>query len=307
MKRSLRPYSLLLLGHQTLKKTLSLDDAIDCWQQVTVALHESLKRLNHVQCVFHDNHAAECSEFYDELPNVDAVLFWGVPQIWMSYDHGRLRRSTGCRAIVTVCERAIRQSSNWRFAFTGRDRKTTHVHAPVFKEAYSQIEKVSQAILLDHWDQDTPSDWTFQIEEWICDSLPEFDVTRYVQSAADRRILEGDHRSSEMWQLPRLPYRRWLAETDHLETFVMTHRESYGYAVLDMFARGTRVACPRPFVPPHFHRRFHFDTFETKQELLEILREPPDPDTLKRNRVNLTDWSEVVQLVDERLQALLRK
>jgi hypothetical protein len=300
---SLRPYSLLFLGHEPFKRTLSLDHSIDCWQQVTVVLHSCLNRLEHVHYSFRDNFAGR-SGFYDELPQVDAVLFWGVPQIWTSYDHRRLRRATECRAIITVCERPIRGSSDWRFVFTGQGKSTTRVTAPVWKQVYNYAEKSPKTILIDHWDQDTPSDWTLEIEKWIQEFSPEFHIARYVQDG-DRPILQGGEKSSETRQLRRAPYSEWLAATDRFETFVMTHRESYGYAVLDMFARGTRVVCPTPFVPSHFKDRFFIDTFDTKQELVEILRRRPDPLKLIKNKFGLSDWIDVVKLIDDRFQVLL--
>lgn len=95
---------------------------------------------------------------------------------------------------------------------------------------------------------------------------------QYVQQEEDRRIVQGGEKSSVTRQLYHSPYFQWLAATDRLETFVMTHHESYGYAILDMFARGTRVVCPTPFLPPHFKDGFYIDTFDTKDELVEILR-----------------------------------
>jgi hypothetical protein len=97
----------------------------------------------------------------------------------------------------------------------------------------------------------------------------------------------------------------WLAQTDHLETFIVTHLESYGYALLDMFARGTRVLCPAPLVPPHFGGRFHIDTFECREDLVGLLRRPPDPAALARNRAGLTDWSDVATMIDARVRWLL--
>lgn len=108
-------------------------------------------------------------------------------------------------------------------------------------------------------------------------------------------------------EMRRMPFAQWLTATDCLETFVMTHRESYGYSILDMFARGTRVLCPTPFVPSHFKDRFCFRAFDTKDELIgQLCAPPPDPLELARNRAGLTDWKRLVELIDNRLQNLLR-
>jgi len=102
-----------------------------------------------------------------------------------------------------------------------------------------------------------------------------------------------------------VPFAQWLAATDRLETFLITHCESYGYAILDMFARGTRVVCPAPFLPPHFQDKFHFGTFNTKNELIKLLRTRPNALDLIRNRAGLTDWDDLVELIDHRFQNLL--
>jgi hypothetical protein len=134
----------------------------------------------------------------------------------------------------------------------------------------------------------------------------EFDISRYVQ--VERRNTPARDGSKDLpgvREIRRMPFAQWLAATDRLETFLMTHRESYGYSVLDMFARGTRVLCPRPFVPLHFRDRFHFGTFETSDELLDQLRTPPDPRKLAENRAGLGSWKDLVSLIDDRFQKLL--
>jgi hypothetical protein len=104
-----------------------------------------------------------------------------------------------------------------------------------------------------------------------------------------------------------MPFSEWLAATDRIETFVMTHRESYGYSVLDMFARGTRVLCPAAFVPRHFKDGFYIDTFEMRGDLIEQLRLPPDPLQLAANRASLSRWEDLVTLIDDRFRQLLRR
>jgi hypothetical protein len=285
-KRPIRPYSLLFLGHQTFKGTLSLENSISCWQQVTIALHNCLKGLEHVDYSFRDNRSDDLG-FYSRLPKVDAVLFWGVPQIWMHYDHARFKRATGCRTIITVCEGAITKNSDWRFVFRGEGTFTTRVDAPVWKRLYNQCAKCPKTVLIDHWDQNTPSDWTYQIEGWLQDLVPEFEISRYVQNenntGAPRRVKSLPY----VKEIRRMPFAHWLAVTDRLETFVMTHSESYGYAILDMFARGIRVLCPAPFLPRHFKDKFHFDTFNTRDELITVLRTQPNELKLIRNRAGL--------------------
>jgi hypothetical protein len=177
----------------------------------------------------------------------------------------------------------------------------------VWKGLYNHYAKRPKTVLLDHWDQDTPWDWTYQIEAWLEDLGDEFDISRYVQNESPTEALEREKSPPSIKKVRRVPFTQWLAATDRLETFVITHRETYGYAILDMFARGTRVACPAPLLPSHFKDRFHFDTFRTKDDLIKLLRTRPNELDLSRNRAGLSDWDDLVELIDQRFQDLLSR
>lgn len=139
---------------------------------------------------------------------------------------------------------------------------------------------------------------------WLQNATHGFDISRC--AGTTRLHTAHPDATSEVRAIPHLPFVQWLAATEHMETFVMTHRESYGYALLDMFAREIRVLCPTPLVPPHFKGRFHIEAFSTQKELVELLRKPPDPHRLRMNRQCLTEYNDLVRLIDQRVQILLR-
>lgn len=297
-------YSLLFLGHQTSKGDLSLDDSTDYLQLITVIIDQLMSHLPGVRYLFRSNNS-HASGFYKSLPTVDAVLFWGVPQIWMSYDHTRLRRITGCRAVVTIWEAALRQNADWCFAFRGDAELTTLIHAPIWKRLYVQRSKQPKTVLIDHWDQNTRYDWTYRIEAWMENLEAEFEIVRYVQHETKWALGQDGSCLARAKIIRRAPFKQWLEATDLLETFIVTHCESYGYAILDMFARGTRVLCPAPLLPDHFSHEFEFDVFENEDQLLTLLRTPPNSLSLSKNSAGLTDFGELVRRVDERFRILL--
>lgn len=301
-----KPYSLLFLGHSPWNGTPLLEDSIDCWQQITIALDTALNGLEHVDYNFRSGQPADFTLFYAGLPRVNAILFWRVPQIWQRYKRRQLRQATGCRAIITVCESALNKDSDWRFSFSDEGTLTTRIDGPVWKALYSQCTKCPKTVLIDHWAGGGRYDWTYKIEAWLQNVAEEFCISRYVQDENDREEPERLTKIPPFFkQIHRMPFMQWLAETDRLETFVMTHSESYGYAMLDMFARGVRVLCPTPLLPVHFRDRFHVDTFNSQDELIGLLRKPPDPLTLRENMAGLIDWSDVVRLIDDRFRRLL--
>lgn len=305
-KSSLAPcYSVLFLGRHTDRRTLLFKDSTDCWRQVTIALHAALDRLRNVACTFRDNQKNERSDFYDGLPKADGVLFWGLPNTWLCYDHQRLRQTTGCRAIITIGAQAITNHADWSFSFSDRRFFSTRVQCPISRALYRQSVKTPRSVLIDHWGG--ANDWTFTIEEWLKDLGNDFSVWRYVQDEGDP-YNQGSLREVPPYlkQISRMPFPEWLAATDTLETFVMTHSESYGYALLDMFARGIRVLCPKPLVPRHFRATFHIETFNNKDELVTLLDTRPDVLKLVENRTHLTDWDDVAQAIDSRFRRLLR-
>jgi hypothetical protein len=82
------------------------------------------------------------------------------------------------------------------------------------------------------------------------------------------------------------------------------HYESYGYGILDMIARGIRVVVPDTFIHTQY-ADLYMPKFSDKQSLLNILRTPPDEEGLKSNIRKLTDYSEVVRIIDEQIRRMI--
>src|SRR5258705_13900155 len=98
-----QPYSLLFFGHDTVRTRLALDECVDCYQQVTLALDHHLKQLPHIKYGFFDNQPRKFGWNYRRLPRADVVLFLGFPTRWTyAFDRERLKRATRCKAIITM-------------------------------------------------------------------------------------------------------------------------------------------------------------------------------------------------------------
>jgi hypothetical protein len=302
-----RTYSLLLLGHTTFSGTLSLERASDCWQQATIAFDHALRRVPGIDYAFRRCDDCECRKrrVYDGLPRADVVAFVGLSRKWLCYERERLTRATGCRATVTIGTTSFEEASDWSFAFAEGGGRTTWVDGPVWRELYSNQPKIPGSVLLDHWTQSSSYDWTDRIEAWLEPVATEFTCSRYVQDENGDDDPDREARiRSYLHKLARAPFRQWLADTDRVETFVMTHVESYGFAILDMFARGIRVLCPAPLLPPHF-KPFHIDTFNDGDELISLLRTRTDARKLDENRARLTGWDDIARMVDTKCRELL--
>jgi hypothetical protein len=101
-----------------------------------------------------------------------------------------------------------------------------------------------------------------------------------------------------------VPFDEYLKQTNRVETFIVTHRECYGYNVIDMLARGIRVVAPEGFLHPTLTNRFKIPVFWNAEELQKIVRSPLKPYwNLFINRC--TDYSQMASIILSTLKSLV--
>lgn len=301
----IKPYTLLFLGRQTDKKDLDINHSTECWHQITIALYESVKALG-VNIIFHQVHYPNELN-YDLLPKADAVLFLGLTESWEELKKDKVRQVTGCKKLFTICEFPLTSGADWSFSFGVKSsgERITLIPLPIYKMLYQNVPKIPKSIMVDHWQADNSWDWTYKIEEWLKEVKDEFNIYRQVQDEPSVEVGERQSRISPyLQQLKQLPFPEYLKATDTLETFIVTHYESYGYGILDMVARGIRVAAPDTFMHSQY-ADLYMPKFSDQQSLLKILRTPPDQEGLKSNIRKLTDYSEVVRIIDDQIRRML--
>jgi len=92
------------------------------------------------------------------------------------------------------------------------------------------------------------------------------------------------------------PFADYLQRTNRVETFVVTHRECYGYQVIDMVARGIRVVTPVGFLHHSVVDGFQLPTFRNQEELLAIVSSPVE--SRWATMINrCTDYSDVAKTI----------
>jgi hypothetical protein len=301
----MKPYILLLLGRQTDKGDLDIAHSTECWHQITIALYESFKALG-INIIFHQVHYPN-EIIWNDLPKADAVLFLGLTESWEELKKDKVRQVTSCKKLFTICEFPLISGADWSFSFGVKSsgERITLIPLPIYKKLYQNIPKITKSIMVDHWQADNNWDWTYKIEEWLEEMKDEFMIYRQVQDEPSVEVGERQARISPyLKQLKQLSFLEYLKATDTLETFIVTHYESYGYGILDMIARGIRVVVPDTFIHTQY-ADLYMPKFSDKQSLLNILRTPPDEEGLKSNIRKLTDYSEVVRIIDEQIRRMI--
>jgi hypothetical protein len=174
------------------------------------------------------------------------------------------------------------------------------IHLPANKELLKPTPKTPKTVLLDHyWEKllNTDKDWTFRIENWIEKLVGEgFVFYRMLRFPNEEKTIKSFEIPIEYTN-----YLNYLEKTKDIETYIITHQESYAYGVIDMACRGTRVCTPPTFLKPVITDRLGIPIFTNEQELLSILRAPIE-DYWKDSALKCTDYDEIALIVYNKLK-----
>lgn len=99
-------------------------------------------------------------------------------------------------------------------------------------------------------------------------------------------------------ELPMQPYGRWLKATNRVRAFLVTHFETFGYAVLDFLARGTPVFAYRRTLNPELRSLLDISEFRTVGELQSLLSRAVDHHRIASEcRKKLATYDRVAYLI----------
>lgn len=152
------------------------------------------------------------------------------------------------------------------------------------------------SFLLDHPAQ--YRDTTMITADFLANSYPKH--TLYIQDGHKERHPVSPGRGTPMrW----MPYGDWLAATNRIETYVVSHYESFGFSIVDMLARGTRVFAAHKCLNPWFVETMGIKVYNGIWELDALINmPPPDPEALfRRTRRRCSTWDRVANMIAENL------
>lgn len=241
----------------------------------------------------------------------DLILFVGYTAIWnkIALRLPEIKKRTGCRRIATLSDYSfflnrdgIVTRPDWAFCFLDDGvRYSTVIHGPFVRE-YFVNEPKEKIILMDHgWvhKKDTELEWTFRISDWLEPLKGRYKIIRMVRFPEYEMPTMKPHEIA----MPAVPFIEYLKQTNHVESFVTTHLESYGFQVIDMVARGIRVASPVGFLHNGLVSRFQLPLFRNREELLGIVDSPLEP-RWSEMVGRCTDYSDVTRMIVSKMTSL---
>lgn len=297
-------YSVLVAGRlpQMISETVDACGCIDCEKELTLdkvtlaksfsawAFVEEFKQYPDVKVK-----VVNCINL-KRVPKSDFVVFIGYNDNWNKIDKKWLKLKTGCIKIVSLLDIPY-DDSDWSYTFRlPHSDKTTLFVAPVCKRLYQNIPKKSKSILIDHywlpW-VGTEKDWTAKIQSWLESISNDYTIYRLIRFPEEKKML----RSFEI-PIPQMAFPDYLARTDNIETFIITHMESYNYSIIDMVARGIRVFTPPSFLHgSYLADHFRLPEFANQKELLSLVKSPIDARWGKMID-KCTDYSTIAKTMD---------
>jgi hypothetical protein len=213
----------------------------------------------------------------------DFVLFIGYTIVWnrLASCLPEIRKRTGYKKIAVMSDYSfflnrdgITTKPDWSFCFLDDDDpRSTVLCAPCVKSYYANEPK-EKTILIDHGmirHKGTEKEWTFRVSDWLEPLKDRYKILRTVQDP------EYEVPTPHEVAFPTVPFTEYLKLTNHVESFVITHDETYGYQVIDMIARGIRVVTPEGFLHRDLVKLFQIPTFKSGEELRAILESPVEP------------------------------
>lgn len=279
-------YAVLILGRE---------DFLTSGGLVNYAICDEFNQLDDVR-IYHMDWRKKSVDY----PKADFVVYIGPTDQWNLIDKDLLRKTTGCIKLVTVLEQGF-VGADWCYVFKqSKAKNVTCMRAPLHRPLYKNIKKVKGTILVDHpwraWIGTSKDQFerTDEILNWMKPYQEEFKVTRITRT--------GDDISKHPYvqdYINTINFKDYLFKTNRFETFVVTHREGFGYSVLDMIARGIRVIAPKGFLnKTSLIDAFWIKEFSTKEEFFKLLREPVDEVLLSNLPNKCGSYGDIVAAMD---------
>jgi hypothetical protein len=232
----------------------------------------------------------------NNLPEVDFVI--GVVYVNDDFNIQNIKKKTKCLKVVSLRE-IIYNKFDYYFVFNiehWKQENTTYIKLPCPKNLLQNLLKEPRSIAIDHcWPpyNNDERDWTNQISDWLQEKKENFQIYRMIRDEKYDLLIKKDYEKPIDFAI----YPQYLEKTNHLENFIITHKEGYTYGIIDMVARGIRVITPKQFVPKCVIDDLCLPTFSNKEELFQILEKRPNDDWNKR--INLcTDYKEIAYLMN---------
>lgn len=219
------------------------------------------------------------TERLEEIPHVDYIIVNDLDVFFTKDMIDALK--TKCKKVFSFLE--LGELCDFSFTFyplahKQHPEKCRVVSAPYAGRFYKNVEKEPKSLLLDHsaWlgkDSGTIDAFerSHEIYKWLDELKDEYKIYSLVYGAAQGKLALSILPDYVIPIMP-CPFIDYLAKTEKMETFVVTHKGSYNLSVIDMLVRGTRVLAYPDFIPAYNIERFGIPLFWDKKTFLSAVR-----------------------------------
>jgi hypothetical protein len=229
----------------------------------------------------------------EQIPEADLILYvdWNRTDV---LPLAEIKAAAHAEQMFSLCESPV---NGMDLCFCFRDFpmnaevEKVLIHAPCNKRLYANVLK-RKKIVVDH-EYAGVEDWTARISDWLVPLHSKHVILRMTNkdSVLDLKPHEQPLSPQE--------FGSYLGLTDDADTFIVTHRESYGFSVIDMLVRGIRVLTPPGFLVPELMERFDLPTFSNQAELLSLIAEVPSY-RWNQSINKCTNYQDIAMLIDWR-------
>jgi len=307
-------YKLIILGYPVNNPK----EITYCFQMLTYGLYKYFSKLSHVKVI-----QKSVKEDLTILPNADFIIVSDIREFFNKKNLALLR--TKCKKVISFLENRIQSDYSFCFKDAGSKfqpkEKSKIIHAPYLPDLVKiPKSRHRNTILLDHiwlyWWKQNKNDWEISkdIYKWLYEIKDKYEIACLVKEHKDHA---GDWSKEHLKVLPSFikpifssNYVDYLKATEKYEYFILTHAGSYNYSIIDMIARGIKVLVPKInrhlYAPIDLVKRFNFQIFKNKHQLLNILknrRREPCAECIRG--YFCTPMNEVVEIIDKKLRSWL--
>lgn len=293
-------YKLLILGVPLINaesKIPNLPVLTNSLAVITYNIIKAFKKLNHIKLSF-------LNRIDTNIPKADFALLSCYCNDKINYNLIREKSSA-----LKICSLREIPFTKCDYSFIWNSEalvKNSHLFsAPCNKSLMENVSKESKSILIDHYWKDylkTENDWTNRIENWLETIKKEYKIYRMIRYKKEDKNIKS-------FEIPIYlsDYLTYLKNTSKIETYIVTHKESYGYSVIDMLTRGIRVLSPPNFLPKKsLVNYFNIPIFKNQTEFLMKIKEPINK-SFWDNQINkCTDYNDIAKIIDSKFQKWIK-
>jgi hypothetical protein len=238
-----------------------------------------------------------------DLPEVDFVLLIIYEGDTNQENIKIMREKTKCKYVISIRETPDKLSDiSFVFIDSFESERNFLIHLPANKKLLLPTQKIPKTILIDHyWEYylNTDKDWTYNIEKWVENLIDD----NYIFYRMIR--WKDEEKSIKSFEIPinRCSYLEYLDKTNFIETYIITHQESYAYGVIDMACRGSRVCSPPNFLKKCITDRLNIPIFKNESELNTILKRPIE-NYWEYSNSKCTDYDNIAIMINEKIKKL---